>query len=126
MDESGIELIHLSNPHADPWAHQDTEIEPSNFEPASPAGCPRVPRADSGKDAWLFLAACFVLEALIWGFPFTFGIFQDYYSKHGPFKEQANIAVIGTCATVSLIISKLKLYAEICLLDMIVTNDSII
>ncbi|KAK3671385.1 hypothetical protein LTR78_008663 [Recurvomyces mirabilis] len=27
-----------------------------------------LPRADGGKDAWLFLASCFVLEALIWVF----------------------------------------------------------
>ena len=26
-----------------------------------------VPRADGGKHAWLFLAGCFVFEALIWG-----------------------------------------------------------
>lgn len=26
-----------------------------------------LPPVDRGKDAWLFLAACFVMEALIWG-----------------------------------------------------------
>ena len=26
-----------------------------------------LPRADGGKDAWLVLAGCFVLEALVWG-----------------------------------------------------------
>lgn len=26
-----------------------------------------LPPADGGKDAWLFLAACFMLEALVWG-----------------------------------------------------------
>lgn len=26
-----------------------------------------LPRADGGKDAWLVLFACFVLEALVWG-----------------------------------------------------------
>lgn len=26
-----------------------------------------VSRADGGRDAWLFLAACFLFEALIWG-----------------------------------------------------------
>lgn len=26
-----------------------------------------LPQADGGKDAWLFLAACFVVEALVWG-----------------------------------------------------------
>src|ERR1700759_5282916 len=102
MDESEIELTHLSNPETDPWVYRDRGVEPSNFEPTSSIDAPRIPRADSGKDAWLFLAACFVLEALIWGFPFTFGVFQDHYSKHGPFKEQANISVIGTCATVSV------------------------
>jgi hypothetical protein len=29
-------------------------------------GCP-LPPADTGKDAWLFLAACFVMEAMVWG-----------------------------------------------------------
>lgn len=26
-----------------------------------------LPPVDRGKDAWLFLAACFVVEALVWG-----------------------------------------------------------
>lgn len=26
-----------------------------------------LPQADGGKDAWLFLASCFMVEALIWG-----------------------------------------------------------
>jgi len=56
-----------------------------------------LPPADGGKDAWLFLASCFMLEALIWGFPSVFGVFQEYYSA-GPFAGEANIPVIGTCA----------------------------
>ncbi|KAJ9296497.1 hypothetical protein DTO271G3_5195 [Paecilomyces variotii] len=58
----------------------------------------QLPRADGGKDAWLFLAACFMIEALIWGFTFAFGIFQEYYSTHEPFRDSGNIAAIGTCA----------------------------
>lgn len=26
-----------------------------------------LPEADGGKEAWLFLAACFMIEALVWG-----------------------------------------------------------
>lgn len=26
-----------------------------------------LPRADGGKDAWLVLLSCFVLEAIVWG-----------------------------------------------------------
>ncbi|KAK3109631.1 hypothetical protein LTR53_016900 [Teratosphaeriaceae sp. CCFEE 6253] len=59
-----------------------------------------LPRADGGKDAWLFLTACFLVEALIWGFPFSFGIFQAYYSTHEPFASEArDIAIIGTTST---------------------------
>ena len=77
-----------------------------------------VPPADGGKGAWLFLAGCFVFEALVWGelspfshsqisltslnegFPFAFGVFESYYSTNPPLAEHASgIAVIGTSAT---------------------------
>src|SRR5690242_14358515 len=32
------------------------------------------------------------------GFPFAYGIFQEYYSSNPPFKGERNIAIIGTCA----------------------------
>ncbi|KAF2787109.1 MFS general substrate transporter [Melanomma pulvis-pyrius CBS 109.77] len=57
-----------------------------------------LPPADGGKDAWLFLMSCFMLEALIWGFPSTYGVFQEYYSTHEPFAGSNNIPVVGTCA----------------------------
>ncbi|TGO65987.1 hypothetical protein BOTNAR_0071g00240 [Botryotinia narcissicola] len=74
------------------------DLEEGIIDPDNTDG--NVPRADGGKDAWLFLAACFVFEALIWGFPFAFGVFQTYYSTHPPFDKHANdIAITGTCAT---------------------------
>ncbi|KAE8336928.1 hypothetical protein BDV24DRAFT_141053 [Aspergillus arachidicola] len=57
----------------------------------------QLPPVDGGKDAWLFLAAGFVMEALVWGFAFAYGIFQDFYSTHEPFKSSGNTAMIGTC-----------------------------
>ncbi|KAK5636616.1 hypothetical protein RRF57_012329 [Xylaria bambusicola] len=58
-----------------------------------------LPPVDGGKEAWLFLAASFVVDALIWGFTFSFGVFQDYYSQHEPFTSSNKIAVIGTTST---------------------------
>lgn len=57
-----------------------------------------LPPVDRGKDAWLFLAACFMLEGTIWGFPSVYGIFQDYYSTHEKFADSTSLPVVGTCA----------------------------
>lgn len=73
----------------------------------------QLPPVDTGKDAWLFLAACFAMEALVWGFAFTFGIFQDYYSTHEPFKGEKNIAVVGTMAMVPSLLSPHHLPADL-------------
>lgn len=41
------------------------DIEPANVdEDEQPTG---VPPADGGRGAWMFLAGCFVFEALVWG-----------------------------------------------------------
>lgn len=59
-----------------------------------------LPPTDGGKDAWLCLFACFMIEALIWGFPSCYGVFQEYYSTSEEFAGSSNIAVVGTCAMV--------------------------
>lgn len=60
------------------------------------------PPADQGKAAWLFLFGSFWIEALVWGFPFSFGVFQEYYATHEPFSaEFASVPAIGTTASVS-------------------------
>ena len=33
------------------------------------------------------------------GFPLSYGVFQDYYSEHEPFRGSKNISVVGTVAT---------------------------
>jgi hypothetical protein len=88
MDNSAIEMNSNKNLN---WVE-------GNFDPAVDAAS--LPKPDEGKDAWLFLSACFMMEALVWGFPFAFGLFQEYYSTHEPFASSSNIAVIGTCAMV--------------------------
>lgn len=37
-----------------------------------------LPRADGGKDAWLFLAGCFFVEALVWGV-FAYSLFSFFW-----------------------------------------------
>ncbi|KAF7594228.1 hypothetical protein BBP40_009779 [Aspergillus hancockii] len=55
---------------------------------------PKLPPVDGGLHAWLFLAACFMVE----GFAACFGVFQNYYRNDPTFQGSHAIAAIGTCA----------------------------
>lgn len=75
------------------------ELSEQDFLPAE-SEHPSLPPADHGKDAYLYLAAAFMSEALVWGFAFSFGVFQTYYSKHEQFASDAShIAIIGTTSS---------------------------
>ncbi|KIM99724.1 hypothetical protein OIDMADRAFT_165885 [Oidiodendron maius Zn] len=56
-----------------------------------------LPPADRGSAAWLFLTGCFFIETLLWGFPFSYGVLQDYYITHEPFKgHDKGVSAVGT------------------------------
>ncbi len=69
MDENSIRLATISA--ADPSDQRveqgegDSRITPAQFEDGQHGFS--LPRVDGGKDAWLFLAGCFTVEALVWG-----------------------------------------------------------
>ena len=92
----------------------------NNSEVEVPEPESSLPPVDTGKDAWLFLVACWAVEALVFGeylpahshsssiltraqlgFGFSFGVFQDFYSNREPFARSGHIAVIGTTTMVS-------------------------
>ena len=50
-DENGQSPVYDRALHGSP--HQNEQVS--------------LPRADGGRDAWLFLAGCFCIEALTWG-----------------------------------------------------------
>ncbi|KAJ5760221.1 MFS monocarboxylate transporter [Penicillium odoratum] len=58
-----------------------------------------LPPVDGGFHAWMFLAASTMIEALVWGFAFSFGVFESYYRDSELLKGSNMVAVIGTCAT---------------------------
>ncbi|KAF5858345.1 hypothetical protein ETB97_004465 [Aspergillus alliaceus] len=54
---------------------------------------------DGGSAAWRLLCAAFMFETLLWGFPLSFGVFQEYYSKIPEFANNRYISVVGTIAS---------------------------
>jgi MFS family permease len=92
-EQSSIPLAALSssNPHFEDEITNDRVI----FSDQIPA----LPPIDGGLAAWRLLLAAFVFEALLWGFPLSFGVFQDYYSHIPAFQNSAYISAVGTTAS---------------------------
>lgn len=91
--QSEYELMGLPNEPSDSIPIAGTETPPeSEFQ--------RLPRADGGTDAYLVLAGVFAIESVVWGFPYSFGVFQHYYETHEPFsKDSSSTAAISTTAS---------------------------
>jgi hypothetical protein len=75
MASSQIELQRFEDTHQTSGVWQDQSRVASDAEaelesPNAPTHEFSLPPVDRGKDAWLFLAASFVIEALVWGMPY--------------------------------------------------------
>ncbi|KAL8995898.1 MAG: hypothetical protein Q9169_004472 [Polycauliona sp. 2 TL-2023] len=55
--------------------------------------------ADGGIAAWKVLFAAFMFEAILWGFPISFGVFQNYYTELEEFHNNPHITIVGTMAS---------------------------
>jgi hypothetical protein len=72
MESSHSTQVELTSYHQRHSATSGTDVESSrNDSNVSPGGDEgfSLPPTDRGKDAWLCLLACFMLEAMIWGKP---------------------------------------------------------
>ncbi|EXJ74679.1 uncharacterized protein A1O5_01372 [Cladophialophora psammophila CBS 110553] len=83
------------DPQSTPREGEQAESGESNAEPNGDSLNP----VDGGRAAWKLLLAAYVFEALLWGFPLSFGVFQNYYSQLPEFINQRYISVIGTIAS---------------------------
>lgn len=94
---------------------RDQELLPCDSK-LDPEKCPLeddLPPIDGGFHAWMFLAASTMIEALVWGFAFSFGVFESYYRDSDVLKGSHMVAIIGTCATVSIFLLTLHPLCEI-------------
>jgi predicted MFS family arabinose efflux permease len=76
----------------------DLDPERATSAPAS-SHTSSLPPTDHGPSAWRLLLAAYVFEALLWGFPLSFGVFQNYYSHLPEYAGNRYVSVIGTTAS---------------------------
>src|SRR2546423_1316527 len=81
---------------------EELENTPDSREDTSQPATSFLPPPDSGWAAWVFLFGCFMIETFLWGFPFSFGVLQDYYTNHEPISlHPAGGSAVGTTCSVS-------------------------
>jgi len=60
----------------------DSSPEDGNMDAEGPTQfISALPPVDGGREAWSFLAAATILETLVWGVPYTVGIFHEYWTS---------------------------------------------
>ncbi|CAE6417854.1 unnamed protein product [Rhizoctonia solani] len=94
---------HPSVTSATEISHAEARISDQTQRDESPVlshGGSALPPVDKGFAAWSFVFAGFMLEALVWGFGFTYGVFQEYFLHHRTFgnASEAEIGAVGTVA----------------------------
>ncbi|KAF2624211.1 MFS general substrate transporter [Macroventuria anomochaeta] len=82
------------NPSAIKLANLELEIT-TTFSDQTTTGSP----IDGGHKAWRLLLSAFVFESLLWGFPLSFGVFQEHYTRIQEFRNSPYISIVGTTAS---------------------------
>lgn len=95
---SSVELRHFDNAASPQTHHRDRELVAGGTEHHH-APTQHLPPVDGGLEAWRVLLAAFMFEAILWGFPLSFGIFQEYYSTLPQFEGNPFITYVGSIAT---------------------------
>lgn len=95
-EEDSIPLRSLND---SPNSANSSDLDHLLSDDVSEASSSDLPPVDGGRGAWTFLLGCWLVEAMIWGFPLAFGIFQSTYAANELFKESNSVPTIGTLAT---------------------------
>ncbi|KAJ3756588.1 MFS general substrate transporter [Lentinula raphanica] len=95
-----------------PVSSSTVHLPDSNLESSTVASSPvssndtsafNLPPVDRGFGAWSFLTAAFFVEAIVWGFPTSFGVFLDAYLNDSKYTSQSKattlLPLIGPVST---------------------------
>lgn len=97
----------------------DVSSQPSltDFASQSTRNGSSLPPADQGIQAWSFLVAAFVVEAIVWSFPFAYGVFLESYLSDPVYSSQSHaitlLPLIGTISSGIMYCSGVVLYPTI-------------
>ncbi|KAL1742539.1 major facilitator superfamily domain-containing protein [Schizophyllum fasciatum] len=96
--DTSLDRANVDTNSSEPASSRNTFSEPPIQEQER-----TLPPADKGIQAWLFLLAAFVVEAIVWSFPFTYGVFLESYLSDPTYATQSHasslLPLIGTISS---------------------------
>ncbi|SJL05286.1 uncharacterized protein ARMOST_08652 [Armillaria ostoyae] len=98
VDDSDQRTIDLEDMIVD---EQMTQRGGANDTDEAPLNASSLPPMDRGFHAWAFLVSAWLLEFLVWSYPFSYGVFLNYYTSHEPFQNTPSslLALVGSLST---------------------------
>jgi hypothetical protein len=95
---SSIKLQQLNHPNGNELTDPEVNLRQPQDDDEIPTETQQLLPVDRGYYAWSFLAAATVIEALVWGFPFSVGVLHEYWTGF-KFKDRGQEGVLTTAAT---------------------------
>ncbi|KAG7446619.1 MFS general substrate transporter [Guyanagaster necrorhizus] len=97
----GPEIIELEDFRPTPSTSQSNFTQDSaEHTDNAPLNATSLPPMDHGFDAWAYLVSAWLVELLVWSYPFSYGVFLNYYASH-EFKDSSStlLALVGSLST---------------------------
>ncbi|PMD58381.1 MFS general substrate transporter [Hyaloscypha bicolor E] len=99
LEQFQLSTLTPSSPSRSPTQTSEIAVLSTNNIASGETVIQELKPVDGGVAAWTVLITAFVFEAVLWGFPISFGVFEEYYSTIPEFKDSSSkIALIGTLA----------------------------
>ncbi|KAE9398983.1 MFS general substrate transporter [Gymnopus androsaceus JB14] len=83
-----------------PVSHTSTHSQGAILE-NEPENAVSLPPMDGGFHAWAYLFSAWFIELLVWSFPFSYGVFLNFYTTDPTFKNDSStsLALVGSLSS---------------------------
>jgi hypothetical protein len=96
---SVIDLEQGSSSEGSDTESRSRGFRPSNSHSQREREIASLPPVDMGRDAWLFLVASTVVEAVVWGLPWSVGVLHHYWVAEMFPNDESTLTLAATLQT---------------------------
>ncbi|KAK0214275.1 major facilitator superfamily domain-containing protein [Armillaria nabsnona] len=115
VSHAGQDTIELEDIRPTPSTSQSNIVQ-DNAEDSdeAPLNATSLPPMDHGFDAWAYMISAWLVELLVWSYPFSYGVFLNYYASH-EFKDSSStlLALVGSLSTGLIYLSSIVVFPVI-------------